>query len=63
MTPELLAEAINSLERVGCQFWACEGPTLDPIDMVTCYRCTTLGKLYAVRDGNLNPTTALEAAG
>ncbi len=42
---ELLAAAIASLERCGCQFWACEGETLNPIDMVTCHRCAALAQL------------------
>lgn len=41
----LLAETIETLERVGCQFWACDGPTLEPVDMKTCYACETLAKL------------------
>jgi hypothetical protein len=40
-----LVEAINTLELVGCQFWACEGETLEPIDMVTCHRCASLARL------------------
>jgi len=50
MTPvedELLADAIDSLERVGCQFWACEGPTLTPVPMKTCHRCDVLARLRA----------------
>lgn len=46
---ELLADTIDVLERVGCQFWACEGETLEPIAMVTCYRCSTLARLRAAR--------------
>lgn len=42
---QLLATALESLERVGCDFWACEGPTLDPIDMITCHRCLTVAEL------------------
>ena len=41
----LLRESLQTLERTPCQFWACQGPTLQPIDMVTCYRCATLAKL------------------
>jgi hypothetical protein len=41
----LLTDVIDSLERCGCQFWACEGETLTPIDMVTCHRCATLARL------------------
>lgn len=42
---ELLADALDSLERSGCQFWACDGPTLRPKPMVTCHRCVTVAKL------------------
>lgn len=44
---QLLAEVRDTLERVGCQFWACQGPTLEPVDMVTCFRCVTLAKVRA----------------
>jgi hypothetical protein len=42
---DLFSDAIDSLERCDCQFWACEGETLTPIDMVTCHRCSTLARL------------------
>jgi hypothetical protein len=42
---ELLADAIDSLERVECQFWACGGPTLSPEPMKTCHRCDVLARL------------------
>jgi hypothetical protein len=42
---ELLAAALDVLEHAGCQFWACEGPTLEPIDMVTCGACATVAQL------------------
>ena len=42
---QLLAEALDALEQAGCQFWACEGPTLKPIDMVTCNACATIARL------------------
>jgi hypothetical protein len=46
MTDEqLLTESVEILEHVGCQFWACEGPTLEPIEMTTCGRCLTLARL------------------
>lgn len=44
-TPDLTAEMIDTLERVGCQFFACEGPTLNPVDMVTCHVCALLARL------------------
>lgn len=40
-----LAEAIETLERVGCQYNFCGGPTMQPVDMVTCFACETLAKL------------------
>jgi len=49
MTPTiadgLLVESLATLEHVGCQFWACEGPTLEPIDMVTCRVCELIARL------------------
>jgi hypothetical protein len=36
---DLLAHTIEALEDAGCGFWACQGETLEPIDMVTCNRC------------------------
>jgi hypothetical protein len=42
---KLLEDALDSLIRVGCQFWGCEGPTLRPINMTTCYRCESVAKL------------------
>lgn len=41
----LLVEVVETLERVGCQFEFCDGPTLDPVPMGTCYLCETLAKL------------------
>lgn len=42
---DLLADALDALERAGCQFFACGGPTLEPIGMVTCYRCVEVARL------------------
>ena len=50
ISADLLDEAIESLERVGCQFGYCDGPTLDPVDMRTCYVCETLAKLRVAAD-------------
>ena len=41
----LLAEALDSLERVGCQFVGCDGPTLDPGDMLTCHVCDLIARI------------------
>ena len=41
----LLAETIEALELLGCQFEFCDGPTLEPVDMVTCYACRLLAQL------------------
>lgn len=43
----LVAEALASLERVGCQFDHCDGPTLEPVNMVTCHVCETIARLRA----------------
>lgn len=39
------ADVLDTLERTECVFWACDGPTLEPVDMVTCYRCATLAQV------------------
>jgi len=49
----LLHGAIEALERVGCQFFACDGPTLDPIPMATCYVCAEIAQLRAVESTHL----------
>lgn len=41
----MLAEALEALERVGCQFWACDGPSLEPVDMKTCHVCRLTARL------------------
>jgi hypothetical protein len=41
----LLADVLETLERTGCQFWACEGPTLTPKDMTTCNPCAMIARL------------------
>lgn len=45
ISAELLGETIVTLERVGCQFQFCQGPTLAPVPMRTCFVCETLAKL------------------
>ncbi|GLZ62838.1 hypothetical protein [Micromonospora sp. NBRC 107095] len=47
---ELLDDTIDVLERVGCQFWACDGPTLEPVDMKTCAACALLARLRAAAE-------------
>lgn len=52
----LLAEALESLERSGCVFEFCEGPTPRPKHMVTCHVCDLIGRLrrrlgLPIRDG------------
>jgi hypothetical protein len=42
---QLLEEATEVISQVGCQGWACDGPTLRPVHMVTCCRCATLARL------------------
>ncbi len=39
---KLMIQVLDTLERVECQYWACDGPTLEPVAMVTCHRCATL---------------------
>ena len=47
MSPEilLLNECWIVLERIDCMFPHCEGPTIHPIDCVTCIRCELLARL------------------
>lgn len=40
-----LRESLEVLERAGCQFWACMGPTLHPIPMTTCCVCSLIARL------------------
>jgi hypothetical protein len=42
---ELIIESIETLERLGCQFEFCNGPTLEPEPMVTCFSCALLARL------------------
>ncbi len=42
---EMLSEMVETLERVGCQFQFCGGPTLEPVAMVTCFVCDLLARL------------------
>ncbi|GHH57575.1 hypothetical protein [Lentzea cavernae] len=43
----LLSQAREVLERVGCQFDMCTGPTSAPVDMRTCFVCEFLGRTWA----------------
>lgn len=43
----LLSQAREVLERVGCQFDMCTGPTIAPVDMRTCFVCEFLGRTWA----------------
>lgn len=45
VSEELLSEILLCLESVPCQFWACDGPTLEPVPMATCLRCEVLAKV------------------
>ena len=45
----MVEEMIEALERIGCQFQFCDGPTLEPVDMKTCYVCELLARLQAAR--------------
>lgn len=47
----ILGQVIEALEMAGCQFWACEGETLEPVDMVTCQCCAALAQLKALDKG------------
>ncbi len=41
----LLATALATLEESGCVFWACDGPRIEPLPMMTCHVCETVAKL------------------
>ena len=47
MNPEssLLNECLDVLERTHCMLSMCKGPTIHPIDCVTCIRCELVAKL------------------
>lgn len=37
-----LEEAKEIFEYIGCQYWACDGPTKQPVGMKTCMCCRWL---------------------
>ena len=39
---EALKAAIETIERCGCQFFACDGPDKPFVDMATCHACATI---------------------
>lgn len=41
----LLTEAVEAMERTGCQFDMCPGSDVEPQDMMTCYACATVRRL------------------
>lgn len=41
----LLALAVETLERIGCQFDMCPGPEVDDQPMMTCHACSALRRL------------------
>jgi hypothetical protein len=44
-TLSLLKEVQNTLKRLDCQFFACEGYQKKPEDMKTCARCESIWKI------------------
>lgn len=42
---QLLRNALETLERVPCQFWACDGPDEPFVSMKTCYVCAQIQDL------------------
>ena len=42
---ELLAETLEVLKRVPCQFWSCEGWEQPFVHMKTCYVCAEIQRL------------------
>jgi hypothetical protein len=43
--PQVIADAIETLESTGCVFWACEGPDVPFEQMMTCKVCSTIQDL------------------
>ena len=43
--PQVIADAIETLESTGCVFWACEGPDVPFEGMKTCKVCSTIQDL------------------
>lgn len=41
----LLLDALESLERCGCQFDFCPGPDKRPVPMMTCHACDMIRRL------------------
>ena len=50
---KLLQEAIESLEKAKCDFWACPGPDEPFEDMMTCHTCYALQCLQKIIKENL----------
>lgn len=48
MIEEVIRDDIEVLERVPCQFWACNGPDQEPEDCVTCFVCWRIWDLRAL---------------
>lgn len=48
----LLDDALDALNRIGCQFFACNGPHAPVRDMETCFRCSILHR--ALQMGLIN---------
>ena len=44
----LMTEVLDTLARLACAFWACDGPNKRPRDMITCARCRALRKVRKV---------------
>jgi hypothetical protein len=46
-TPDraIIKEMLEILERVGCMFWACEGPDKPEQPMKTCFICSEIRKV------------------
>ena len=53
---KLETEALEVLEHIGCQYFACEGPDKRPKDMQTCMVCRLIRKLkHKQTKGGLTP--------
>lgn len=49
MEYQTFEEIFDCLLKIGCQFWACEGPDSPYESMKTCHRCFLIQKLKQMK--------------
>lgn len=47
---EIIQQAIDTLEGIGCTFWACQGPDVPFVQMETCTICAGIQDLRKLLD-------------